>query len=193
MASDLEIVNSALSRIGVAPISAIGENTEAGLLAQNTYANYRDILLQSHPWKFAPRSVKLSDLFTPTPAGWSQAFKLPVDCLRPLEIKDLGKDNFWDVEDGGSGFEVLVIDYTATAIDIRYIRRIEASGRFSAGFTEALMQKLAAEWAEPLTSSNTLHDRMEQKEDRVIRTARSYEGQQGTPQVVRHYSWIQER
>lgn len=193
MASDLEIVNGALSRIGIAPISAIGESSEAGLLAQQTYNLYRDQLLQGHPWKFATISEAISDLHTPVPPGWTSAFKKPTAALRVFQVNGMGLDDEWDVESTSSNYDIIVVNYTATTINIRYIKKVEDPGRFSAGFVDALMDKLAERWAEPLTSSNTLTDRLSQRAEATIRQARSYDGQEGTPRIVKHHSWTEVR
>ena len=193
MASDLEIVNGALSRLGIAPVSAIGENTEAGLLADQTYNIYRDQLIQSHPWKFALKSKNLTDTHTPAPAPWTTAFKKPVDALRILEVNDIGFGGEWDIESTDQNYDIIVMNYAVLAIDVRYIKKVTDSGRFSAGFVDAFMDKLAERWAEPLTSSNSLSDRMAQRAEATIRQARSYDGQEGTPRVVRHHGWTEVR
>tara|TARA_Y100000590_G_scaffold82986_1_gene92506 strand:- start:16500 stop:17072 length:573 start_codon:yes stop_codon:yes gene_type:complete len=187
VASDLDIVNGALSKIGVAPIAAIGEATAAGALAQTTYSVYRDQLLQSHPWNFATKTAALTTTITPIPTGWSQAYQLPADTLRVLEIIG-GEQMVWSVEGGD-----LCVNTTTTFTGIRYIAQITTAGNFSAGFVDALMSKLAAEWAEPLTSSNSLGEMMAKKEELTLREARSFEGQEGSPKVVELFSWTQYR
>ena len=187
MPSDLEIVNGALSRLGVAPIATIGEDSEEGALAQATYSIYRDQLLQSHPWNFAVRTQELS-VASPIPEGWASAFQVPGDALRVIEIVNVSPNESWSIE--GS---VLYTNLDRTTCFIKYIKRITQSGNFSAGFSDALMAKLAAEWAEALTSSNTLLDRMEALRDRKTRETRSFDGQEGTPRVIRHHSWTETR
>lgn len=189
--SDLQIVNGALSRLGIAPISAIGEDSEAGTLSASTYEVYRDQLLHAHPWNFATKQATLNPAAV-IPPGWGSAFILPNDCLRVLEIvwtDRIGWDTRWLVQDGTLLYE----SSGETSLEIRYIYRVTQPGRFSAGFTDALMSKLAAEWAEPLTSSNTLMDRMVQEHDRKIRETRSYDGQEAYPRVIRHHSWTENR
>jgi hypothetical protein len=184
--SELDIINGALSKIGVAPIASIGEATAAGALAQTTYAVYRDQLLQSHPWNFATKTDVVATT-TPIPTGWSQAYTLPADTLRVLELIG-GEQMVWSVEGG-----VLCVNTTTTFTGIRYIAQVTTAGSFSAGFADAFMTKLAAEWAEPLTSSNSLGEMMARKEELTMREARSFEGQEGSPKVVELFSWTQYR
>lgn len=190
MATDLQIVNGALSRIGIAPISAIGEDSEAGTLALTTYEIYRDQLLQSHPWNFATKQATLTPSATITP-GWGTTFDLPNDVLRVVEIvwvDRIGWDTRWLVQDGK-----LLYESNADELEVRYIYKLTEAGRFSAGFTDALMAKLATEWSEPLTSSNSLTDRMARSEDKKTRETRSYDGQEAYPRVLRHHSWTENR
>jgi hypothetical protein len=187
MPSDLEIVNGALSRLGIAPISSIGENSEEGALAQSTYYIYRDQLLQSHPWNFAVDTISLSTA-SPIPEGYASAFQVPGDTLRVLSIVNLPDTEGWAIEG-----DKLYTNLDRTECWIKRIRKVTQSGRFSAGFADALMAKLAAEWAEALTSSNTLLDRMEALRDRKTRETRSFDGQEGTPKVVNHRGWVSQR
>jgi hypothetical protein len=103
-----------------------------------------------------------------------------------------GTDARWAIENDDSQ-NILCYEHDATTIDVRYIKRVQQPGLFSAGFVDALMAKLATEWAEPLTSSNTLMDRMEKRFRDKTRETRSFEGQQSSPKVVRHHSWTEER
>lgn len=190
MASDLDIVNGALARLGVAPISAIGEDSEPGTLAATTYEVLRDQLLHSHPWGFATKQATLTQA-PATPPGWGSAFTLPNDYLRIVEIvweDRVGWDYRWLVQDG-----VLVWEGDEETLEVRYIYRVTEPGRFTPGFTDALMAKLASEWAEALTSSNTLMDRLARTADQKMRETRSYDGQEAYPRVIRHHSWTEDR
>lgn len=194
MASDLDIVNGGLSRIGIPPISAIGEDSEPGALAATTYYTYRDQLLESHPWTFATKTVELSPASS-VPAGWGSAWLLPADCLRVLILvtgNRRGTAAKWEIQNDDSR-KILVYEVEDSALNVKYIKRVEQSGLYSSGFVDSLMAKLATEWAEPLTSSNTLMDRMDKRFKDKTRESRSAEGQQASPKVVRHHSWSEAR
>lgn len=292
MATKLQIINGALARLGIAPISS-GEltlaeadpttaNTEAGQLVGNTYDNFRDQLIQSHPWNFSTVTTHLApSTNVPIPPGWTTVWALPSDYIRLLEVLAVD-DTAWSVEsfsstagpqlllnttgntvslqDSGSltwaagvstktvtrsigsflndgyvvgqkiyvensiihwagattaitvtvvteGILTFTVGHTLNGIDplghdvkmptnniaVKYIAKVTDTTKYSPGFIDALMSKLAAEWAEPLTSSNATIDRMEAQRARKIREVRSFEGQEGSPKIQEHYSWIQER
>lgn len=186
-ASDLEIVNGALALLGVQPISAIGEDSLPGGLAQQTYSIIRDELLASHPWGFATLRIQLVELPAPDAGtGYDRRLQVPDDYLRIVEVIDQA-DDAWSVE----GRELW------TNIDgdiwVRYIRRITAPGLFSMPFVEALEHQLAARWSETLTKSAELARKVEIKADLKLRTGRSFDGQEGSVRVVEVHGWVNER
>ena len=60
MASDIGIINGALSKLGEVPILAVTDNTEPGRLANRTYNDIRDALLREFPWNFAIKRASLA-------------------------------------------------------------------------------------------------------------------------------------
>jgi len=185
--SDLDVINGALLQLGAPVISAIGEDSVAGELSAATYATIRDRVLAGHPWGFSTRRVLLVETTAPvTGSGFTRAFLLPGDHLRVVKVIDQA-DQDWVVEDGN-----LLTDITGDVF-IQYIRRVEEPGRFSAPFVEALQAVIAAEWAEPLTSSNSLSNRMDRAQEVRMRRSRSFDGQESAMQITEHYSWLQER
>jgi hypothetical protein len=186
--SDLDIVNGALDKLGVAPISAIGEDSVAGGLAARTYAHKRDELLQSHPWGFALKRVALVLLAPPPDAesGFLYRYQLPADYLRVVEVIDAQADE-WVVE--GRELWTSIVG----PLWIRYIRQVTQPGLFSAGFGAALEHALAVDWAETLTKSTTLAARVAGAADRKVREARSFDGQESSIQVIESHGWVTER
>jgi hypothetical protein len=186
-ASDTDIVNGALALLGVQPISAIGEDSVPGGLAQNTYETIRDELLASHPWGFATKRVQLAELTPPDEGtGYTRRLQVPDDYLRIVEVIDQ-QDDAWSVE----GRELW------TDIDgeiwVRYIRRVTAPGLFSMPFVDALEHQLAARWAETLTKSAELAKKVETKADMKLRTGRSFDGQEGSVKIIEVHGWVNER
>lgn len=186
-ASDLDVVNGALTLLGVAPISAIGEDSVAGGLAQSTYASIRDEVIASHPWGFATKRVKLVALPDPDPgSGYDRRLQLPADYLRVIQVIDSADDE-WSVE----GREL----WTNVAGDIwvRYIRQITAPGLFSRPFVETLEHELARRWAETLTKSENLKVHLTREAELKTNRARSFDGQEGSIRKVEVFGWVNER
>jgi hypothetical protein len=93
--TDINIVNSALSRLGQTTISAFGQNVGTGLITQAGYNMSRDALLRKVPWNFAKAWASLDMLsmapmnldIIPVAAGpgviqYTNAYQLPLDFIR---------------------------------------------------------------------------------------------------------------
>jgi len=63
MASEVEICNAALSKIGISGnnrITSLSQNTKNAKACDERYATLRDLLLEQHPWNFALKRVQLA-------------------------------------------------------------------------------------------------------------------------------------
>lgn len=187
--SNEEIVNGALSLLGIAPIVTIGEDSVAGGLAQRDFARIRDELLASHPWGFATKRVALVDL-SPAPdegTGYQRRLQLPPDYLRIVEVIDQ-LDQAWSVEDRELWTNI------EGDIFVRYIAQVVAPGKFSLPFIEALEHRLASRWAEPLSRSSELKQAVRGDAEYALRGSRSSDGQEASIRVVdMPGGWVNER
>lgn len=108
MNSELDLVNTALGRLGQAPIALFGENINTGLITYQMYATERDALLRTIPWNFARVWASLASLsvapmaldLIPNSAApgivqFTTAFYLPQDCLRVYRFSP--KDSHWRI------------------------------------------------------------------------------------------------
>lgn len=172
-ASDTEVVNLALVRLGLEPIAALDENNDRARAATRLYPQARDELLRGSNWNFAQKRVELAQT-TPDPA-WGDlfAYALPTDCLMVLET-DLLDTSPWRLE-----ARTLV---TAEAgVSILYVARIEDPAQWDALFTEAVVDKLAFLLSYPLTRNAQLGEVLLRKAEDSLRKARSRDGQEGRP------------
>lgn len=89
MASEIEIYNRALSRIGISEfISDPAENSKAGNLYRLWYATCLDTCLREGLWNFATRVVALAQLDGPLIPGWAYKYAYPIDCMEARFIGD---------------------------------------------------------------------------------------------------------
>lgn len=106
--TDLEIMNTALGRLGQSPIVSFGQNIGTGLLSIQNYNQERDALLRKIPWNFARRWTTLAMLQTaplaldiapnsaaPGSIQMTAAFQLPLDCLRVYRFSP--RDAHWRI------------------------------------------------------------------------------------------------
>jgi hypothetical protein len=104
--SDLNIVNTALLRMGQAPIEAFGQFIGTAQVTQAAYNTSRDGLLRLQPWNFARAWTPLTMLdvvpvnldIIPEAAApgvivFTYAYKLPLNCLRVYRFAP--KDAHW--------------------------------------------------------------------------------------------------
>ena len=155
--SEVAICNRALLLLGASPITSFNENTNEGRLCRDHYDDIRDALLEAREWRFATDRRQLIPV-TQTLAGMRPtlpsevAFQAPHDCLRILNLARVPV-SVWDADDVEYVQEGKIIYAKAPQVAARYIFRQEAVGMFSPLFTEALITRVAAEFAMALTGS----------------------------------------
>ena len=106
--TDIDIVNTALIRLGQSPVNAFGQNPGTGLIMQSSYNISRDELLRKQPWSFAKTWITLAQLnqtpinldiippeSSPGVITFTAAYQLPNDCLRVFRVSP--KDSHWRV------------------------------------------------------------------------------------------------
>ncbi len=89
MASEVDIVNLALSRLGDrATVSSIDppEGSAQAAHAARFYPVARDALLEMHTWAFASRRATLALLAGAPPSQWLYAYEMPADALRAIAV-----------------------------------------------------------------------------------------------------------
>lgn len=184
MASNVDIVNIALTNLGADTIMALDEESEGARKANVIYDIVRDIVLTKHPWNFAIKQAELS-LLDETPVfKFTYIFQLPGDYLRVLEMEDE------DVEFKIKGRKL----YTDTGtVKIEYIARITDSEQFSAGFISAFSDELAARLAYPITNSRAIATDMRALALANLRVAKAEDAQEGTPDGLDADEWLNSR
>lgn len=186
MASDVEVANAALAKLGEPGLLSFADDSVAGRLASRTFADIRDTLLREYPWNFATKRASLAaEVATPL-WGFARQYPVPPDFLRLLEMENPNK---WDYNiEGGK----ILTDLTPP-LNIRYIRRVEAVDEMDLNFREALAARLAAEWAESLTQTTTVTEQMNALYTQKLRIARAADGQEDDHRALETTSFIDAR
>ena len=210
-ATELPIINEALTKVGQRRITAAQLATpdnKASNLAVDTYENHRDQLLEDHPWNFAiERASIVKESTTPIfDFNYEYAYPdgtTPADKLYALRILKINDDLLWAWGQWGwipqPGFSMWksegrkILSNIDTPLEVRYIGRVTTYATMSAMFKDLLAQKLAMEWAEPLTGSTALGTETERRFTRKLGEARSIDGQEGIPDPIETSSWLMER
>ena len=164
MASDVEIANRALSKLGEQRITSLDDNTKPARAMKARFEFLRDAELTAYAWRFAVTRTTLP-ASTEVPAwGYQRIFERPVDDLRPLRINGA----YVDYRTLGVQYETTGIFRTdqayqiisgqietdlAAPLEYEYVARIENTGLWDALFAEAFACRLAVDAAEELTQS----------------------------------------
>jgi len=183
MATQLDICNSALIKLGVEPVTSISGTEKAARLCKASYNMIRDELLASHYWNFAMKRAALV-VATDSPVyEYSYKYDLPTDCLR---IHSLGDRGDFKIEG----------KYIVTNIDSAYALYISSetdTTKFPPTFSEALAYRLAANLSYALVQSVSLGENMHKLSDIRLRDARSFDGQEGTLGLIQADEWLGSR
>lgn len=160
MASEVEIANRALTKIGASRILSLSDDVEAARSVDSLFSIVRDAELRIRMWKFSITRDSLAALVTTPSWGFDYEYQLPSDCLRVVQVNDIYPgaslsdyrtmdESEWRIE----GRKILTD--IAAPLKIRYVSQVTDTGQWDAAFTEAFACRLAAELAERLTQSNT--------------------------------------
>lgn len=182
MASDVEICNLALQKVGASLIIDLTEGSTSADACNVSYAHVRDSELRAHPWNFAIKRTNLAADAVAPAFDYSYQYTLPSDCLRILPPADYDVD--WRIEG-----RKIVTNWTAP-LYIRYIAQITDPNEFDRGFIEVLACALALQICEALTQSNQKMQNIGQTYQKAIREAKKQNAFENVSEDMPEDSWI---
>lgn len=186
--SIVKICNAALSLIGEKQITnaTLSDTTEAERQCTLVYPMARDNVLRAHPWNFAEKRQALAALVDVPPFEFDLYYTLPSDCLRVLRLYDTELPFRIEAD--------RKIATDATPCNLIYTAQITDVAQFDPGFTEALIYYIAAHLAMVLSDNRTLAAELRQEYEGRLRSAKMFDGQEGTPQSIKvKNSWTRAR
>ena len=189
MASQTDICNQALTKIGADRILAITDDTKAASTLNAIWAIKRDAELAAQPWTFAIRRASLPASTTTPSFGWSYAYPLPSDYLAMVEV---GEDYAFYTGDPQPLFALEggeVLTDQGSPLNIRYVSRVTNTGLYPALFAEALACRLAAELCESMTQSVPKLEAAWAEHKKAIREARRVNAIEQPPRKIPPGSW----
>ena len=184
MASEIEIVNRALIKLGEKTILSLDDDSKPARIMKALYAPTRDYVLRTHPWNFAIKRVELARNTADPVYDYAYSYKLPSDCLRVL----IPSRDVWEYGIEGRN---LVSDYSDAYV--KYIARITDPNTFDPSFMESLSCKIAAEGAVALTDNDARHKAMVQLYTLSISDAKSVNAMEGGPKWIQSEEWMESR
>lgn len=195
MASNTEIVNMALGRIGAKRINDLSDTTDTkpeAIQARLHFEQTRDALLRSHLWRFATGRATLSADTTTPSFEWDYQYLLPNDFLR---LKSIYEDRFSDINLDSYALEGTMLLSNETSMQIKYIKRITDPTKFDPLFVEVLVLQLADKFITPLSGgSKGSQEKIDREMARVMPRVRALDAQE-TNTIGRYdlFTWNDER
>lgn len=151
MASNVEIANRALQKLGAKRIISLADDSVNARSCNVALEPVKLALLRAHNWNFAIKRAELAADATPPSFGPQNSFTLPSDFLRLLPPDPWS--NFdsldWKIE------ERKIFTNDTAPLQIRYVANVTDPNQMDALFREALSANLAFEICEEITQSNT--------------------------------------
>lgn len=151
MATETELCNLALQRLGANPITTFGEtSSKEGRACLKAFAPVRQSELRKYNWNFAILRASLAASVTAPAWGWTAFYPFPSDYLRLIEIDGLSaRSDEFAIESGG-----IVCNETG-ALNVRYVADVTTVNSWDACFQDAFVAKLGTKMAETLTASES--------------------------------------
>lgn len=197
MASEVEICNRALHKLGADTIISLSDDNNRARVMNVAYQPVRDAELFRRRWKFSLKRASLAALSTAPEFGFLYQYQIPTDFLRLVEGGDLLTNvDLSDYRNGGPTYaregDKILTDYPAP-LDIRYIARITDTSLFDPAFAEALSARLAMECAKRITDSETAVQAAQQNYRLAIREAIVANAIERASESMADDSWIMAR
>lgn len=198
MASQVEIANRALTKIGEARILSLSDDLEAARTVNSLWEVVRDAELRSRNWNFSITRDALPALVSAPAWGFTYQYQLPPNCLRVLEVGEYApgvsmsdyrsrSEAAWQIEGGR------ILTDMAAPLKVRFVSRVEDTGLWDALFVEAFACRLAVEIAERLTQSTSKRQLAWDEYKDALRAAVRSDAIENPPEPLPDDTWMLSR
>ena len=180
MPTQVSICNQAIDLVGGNRIITIDdENSKEATICKAMYNDVRDLVLEDADWTFATKRYLLTPEVEAPAWGYSNQFTIIPEILRVINAANnadnLNGDSDLDWRREGN----LILCNISTNLYIKAIRQITDESKFSAGYTQTFIYKIASHLAIPIAGSRTLHDDMVAMYEKQKDDATANDGRQG--------------
>jgi hypothetical protein len=198
MASQVEIANRALTKLGAARIISFADDNKQSRSVNSMFNVVRDAELRAHLWSFTIKRDSLPALTTTPAWGYDYEYQLPPDCLRLLEVDDIYPGpNLDDYRNANTQEFTIegrkILTNKDAPLKIRYVSRVADTTQWDATFVEAFACRLAMEMCEDLTQSNSKKESVKDDYDTAIMMAIRANAIELPPQDLPDDSWVMSR
>lgn len=197
MASEVQIAKLALQHLGDRyDITSLSEATPEAEQVNLVFDDVRDMVLRSHPWKFAVKHTSPTALAGTVPSIWDYMFQYPSDALKILNVVNpLGRTASpikFDILLNSSDVKVIVCDEEEP--EFSYISQVTDTSLYDPSFVMALSFRLAQYLAMPLTGDLQIMQTMRAMAENEISMAQRENANEGVDDgYSRDPDWISAR
>ena len=206
MASDIDICNLALVKLGAQPIPSLTSNDPKAAVLNRVYPMLRDKLQRVYYWSFNLTYAELPVLTAAPPFEYSYAYSLPSDFLR-LRLADVsnGSSQFVGMPGVNIGdwnfnrnqdYRIVsgqIWTNVPAPLRIQYSRRVTDPTQFDTAFNESFACYIAYQLCEQLTGSTQKKAALEREYMMSMRDARMTNAVELPPETIPDDSFMQSR
>lgn len=195
MATKLEVYNSALRKVKQGALASLTEDLPIRYTIDAEYPKVIQFILERGLWKFAMRSVSITeDTDTDGAFGYAYAHNTPDDFVRQYAVS--ASDTLYPpLEDYIHESNIFWAD--VTPIYVRYVSNDSGYGndltQWPQLFEEAVATELAARIVPLASGSDSKEGDLEKKAAIALRRARTFEAMKEPPQYAPMGSWRRTR
>jgi len=203
MASRVDICNLALLFLGSgSKITALTDNNVAARALNASYDLMRKAELRANYWAFALKRDTLAASASPPPWGYPNAFPLPGDFVRLVQINDFYLvPSILDYNDGDASAYAIetnagvlsVLTHYNAPLKIKYVWDVQDEGTFDALFNVSFATRLAHATCEQITNSNTKKAALGEDYKKAIMLATRAGAIEKPPALIGDDSWVMSR
>lgn len=195
MASQLQIVNLALIRIGEPRAASLSDNTQASEIISDIWDQVRDDELRRATWRFSIKRDTLAANVTVPDWDFEAEYDLPGDCIRMVQISE------WypglDLSDYRNSDTALyriegakILARSSGALPVRYIERKTNPGEWDPSFCDAFSWRIAKELCERITESSSKYEKCDYGYRDALRMAKRANALEAPPDPIPDDSWL---
>lgn len=195
MASQVEVVNRALLKLGANPITSITDNSQAARVMAGLWETVRKSELTKRFWNFALARASLAALADAPAWGFDYQYQLPTDYLKIAQVNDLfiapSQMDYRNQDDSAYAIEgQKILTNFGAPLKIRYVQDVTDPGLFDPLFDEVIASKLAYEACYAITQSLQGREQMSNDYKASIREAALSNAIAKPPQGIPDDSWV---
>jgi hypothetical protein len=180
MATDLSIINAALTRVGEDPITSLSGGGVAEQIASQNYETLVEAHLSVHPWKRSSKIAQLNridaDVHGEPPEPWTAAYQLPAEFAEIRTVKIGGDRIDYEVH----GDKILCDADEADEVILHYVWRA-SEGDWPAWFREGIIRELEAIFLRGIGERYREAEARQAEAREWWKTAKNRDAQQQTP------------